>query len=229
MKITLTIILFSFLHGIYGQSKYIQLTGNTGSGKTYLDLAFELENSKGFILFGGTQVGNFGKRTFLSFDRETKSTLMISPYTVWEDTLNQADFGNVYRQKEYTSSNKGLAFNIGIGKRFITENSKNEFDIKYFFSYYFVEDTHSHTYEDFFSNVFPSYTSVFKTKHESYSNALSLGYNRQINDKLYVIGGLQLIYFTPIENEKYKPFDQRQRDLMIGMEHNFLLGLKYKL
>lgn len=229
MKVIVTIVSFVFLHIMYGQNKYVQLSGNVGSGKTYVGLTFELENSKSFLLFGGVQVGNFGKRTFLAFDDATKSSLIISPYAIWEDTVNQADFGYVYRQKEYTSSNKGMAFNIGIGKRLTLEDGKNELDIKYLFSYYFVEDSHSHVYEDFFTKTLPSYTSNYKTKHESYSNALSFGYNRKLSNKLYLTSGVQFLYFVPIHNDKYKPFDQRQRDLMVGIEHNFLIGLKYKL
>lgn len=222
-----TIFLIAFMGIVFnfvGQDKWIQLSGNKGSGKTYLDCSIEIENRNGFLFMVGAQVGNFGKQRFTGqiFESMTYQDLPSSPYQEWEDTTQ---FVYVYRQKEFTSSNKGFALNMGIGNRWKLDDN-NAIDLKFHLSYYFVEDTHSHTFIDAFTSL-PSYTSIFKTKHNTFSNALTLGYNRKLNRKLNLIAGAQVFYFVPLKNEKYKPNDID--NLMMGVEYNFLLGLKYKL
>lgn len=224
MKTILLIFFISIVFSSIGQDKYIQLSGNIGSKKTYLDCSLEIENKKGFLFMIGGQIGNFGKQRFTGkvFESMTYQDLPTSPYQEWEDTTQ---FVYVYRQKEFTADNNGFAMNMGIGNRWKLDDN-NAVDLKFHVSYYFVEDTHSHTFIDAYTSL-PNYTATFKTKHQTISNSLSIVYNRKLNRKLNLIAGAQVFYFVPIKNEKYKPSDINIT--MMGVENNFLLGVRYKL
>jgi hypothetical protein len=223
--ITFLILLLSTSSFVTAQKNYVQISANGLGGKSFLDFSFERETQKSYTLSIGLQMGNFGKRNFTGGKFQTFEfpDLPRSPYEVWEDTTTVN--GYLFRKKSFTTSNVGVGLEIGGGYRWRISN-KNLVDIGFNLAYYFIEDNHSHTYKDVFTDL-PPYTSSYKTKHQTFANYTKATFIRKINDKISIFTGGQVFYFIPIKNELYNNEDPRNP--MLGVEGNLFCGLKYKL
>jgi hypothetical protein len=223
--ITFLILLLSTSSFVTAQKNFVNVSANGLGRKSFLDFSYERETKKSFLISAGAQVGNFGKGNFESdkFKNGAYQGLPNSPYNNW--ISSQSDIGYTYRKKSYSTSNSGIAFNTGIGYRWKL-NRKSSIDCQFLLSYYLVEDTHIQTYVNRFTNL-PNITSTYKTKHQSFSHATRVNFNRQLNRNVSITAGAQIFFFVPINNEKYQneyPINQ-----MIGTEGNIFWDFDLKL